>query len=114
MKTIHFLFALVIAVSFAFTSPENPDLTECPAPTNITIVSQNTSSVSFDWDDCGCALTEYRVFYVKGGQTSQEASTGSSNISFTELTMGGTYQFHFYTVCGGGVSSIIIEDVVFG
>ncbi len=65
----------------------------------------------FDWDDCGCDFTEYRTFWVKSGQAGAQYATTSSNYTYTGLSAG-TYQFHFYTVCGGEASSIIIDEVV--
>lgn len=113
MKTINFFFAFVLTATFASASPKHLLWTECLTPTNVTVTSQTDSSVTFDWDDCGCDATEYRVFYVKSGQASQEVSTGSSNISFTGLSAG-SYRFYIYTVCSGGMSSIIIEEIMMG
>src|SRR5690606_38217555 len=99
----------LLSCSFGFSNPNSTALASCPAPTNLTKTFQSTSSVGFDWDDCGCSPTEYRAYFVRGGQASPEYSTTDSNITFSGLSAG-TYQFHFYTVCGGVVSSIIIEE----
>ena len=110
MKTTIFLLSFLLPL-FAFTSPQNESLTECPAPANVNIASQAETTITFDWDDCGCSPQEYRVYYVKNGQASSEYSTGSSGITITGLT-GGNYDFYFYTVCGAEASSqIIIQDV---
>ncbi len=113
MKIFFFVSILLLSCSFGFSSSNTAGLTECPTPENVSVVSQSTNAVSFDWDDCGCAFTEYRVFFVKGGQASTEYSSTTSNISFTGLSAG-MYRFYFYTVCEGGVSSIIIDDIVIG
>lgn len=110
MKKLLFFFAFLLTANFTFSTPQDVAITSCSAPTNLTVVSQTSSSVSFDWNDCGCMLTEYRVYYTVNGQTSQEYATSSSGISFSGLSTG-SYRFYFYTVCGGETSSIIIEDI---
>ena len=113
MKNSLFLFVCSLVINIAFTTPsEHPDTT-CSAPANVTKTAQTETSVSFDWDDCGCNPTEYQVYYTVGSQTSSVYSTTSSDITFTGLT-DGTYRFHFYTVCGTEVSSIIIDEVLIG
>lgn len=95
-----------------FSMPENRGGTTCTAPANVTVASQGTASVTFDWDDAGFGLTEYRVFYVRGGYTSPEYATTNSNFTYSSLAAG-LYDFYFYTVCERGESDIIvIEDLV--
>lgn len=111
MKTSNIIFALLLSSCFTFANPVYPELIDCSSPTNLTLTNLTDSSVSFDWDDCGCSEIEYRVFFVKDGQTSNEYSTSSSNFSIGGLTHG-LYQFHFYTICGGTTSEVIIVEEV--
>lgn len=113
MKIFFFVSAFLLTCATGFSSPNPAGFSGCPALTNLSLVAQTDSSVSFDWDDCGCDLTEYRAYFVRGGQSSTEYPTTSSNITFSGLSAG-TYQFCFYTVCGGVVSSIIVDEVVIG
>ena len=113
MKTTFVVFTLLISLFTGIPSSYAADWNNCPPPSNITVTSQTATSLSFDWDDCGCAVTEYRVYFEKDGLNSQEYSATSSDISFAGLSAG-SYRFYFYTVCGGVVSSIIIDDVVLG
>ena len=113
MKKIFFVSILLFSFSFGFSNSNNAEWNNCPPPSNIIVTSQTATSVSFDWDDCGCAVTEYRVYFEKDGLNSQEYSASSSDISFAGLSAG-SYRFYFYTACGGTVSSIIIDDVVMG
>ena len=110
MKKHLFFFAFLFPLCFAFTTSGN-DRSEagCPPP-NVALTNQFTGAASFDWDDCGCG-GEYHVFYRTNGQTSPEYVTGNSEITISGLTTG-TYQFYFYTVCGGESSSIIVEEVI--
>lgn len=111
MKTFFFLMALLLSCSFGFSSTNTTLDSTCQPPSSLNITSQTDSSISFDWDDCGCDLTEYRVYFVRGGQASSEYPTASSNITFSGLSAG-AYEFHFYTVCSGAASSIIIDEVI--
>ncbi|MCB0531493.1 MAG: fibronectin type III domain-containing protein [Lewinellaceae bacterium] len=83
----------------------------CPPPGNVTLTAQTKTSASFDWDHCSCGTPEYHVYYVKNGQTGPQFITGNSEITITGLTAG-TYQFYFYSQCGGVVSAIIVEEVI--
>ena len=113
MKTLFFSFVILCIPSFGFSNTEACQILSCDAPTSLYITTQSHNSISFDWDDCGNSFTEYQIFYIKNGQTSPIYSCSKSEISFSGLS-GGVYQFHFYTVCGGTVSSIIIEDIMIG
>ena len=113
MKIFFFVSALLLFCTTGFSSSNPAGFSECPTLTNLSIVAQIGSSVSFDWDDCGCDFTEYRIYFVRGGQVSPEYSSSVSNISFSGLSPG-TYQFYFYTICGSTVSSIIVDEVVIG
>ena len=111
MKTFFLVSIFLTSFFFGFSNTTNNDITtNCPEPTNVTKVNQTDSSVTFEWDDCGCAANEYRVFYVKDGQASQEFVATGTNITLDGLTAG-NYQVHFYTVCGGMNSFIIVEEV---
>lgn len=111
MKKPLFFFALLIPVCFAFTAPQNNRTGGgCPPPANVALTAQFGGAASFDWDDCGCD-SEYRVYFVRNGQAGPEFSTWNSAITITGLPAG-TYQFCFYTVCGGETSAIIVEEVV--
>lgn len=112
MKNFFFVSVFLATFFFGFANPANNDFTSCPAPTNVTKVDQTSNSISFEWDDCGCVATEYRVYYVKNGQTSPEFATTDPNISIGGLSAG-NYQFYFYTVCGSGNSFIIVEEVIY-
>ena len=106
-----FFFALLIPVCFAFTAPKNNRAGGgCPPPANVALTAQFGGAATFDWDDCGCDGT-YHVYFVRNGQASPEFVTGVSGITISGLTAG-TYQFCFYTVCGGEPSAIIVEEVV--
>jgi hypothetical protein len=111
MKIFFFVSSLLLSCSFGFSSTNTPEDSTCQPPSNLNITSQTDSSISFDWDDCGCDLTAYRIYYVRGGQASSEYPTTCSNITFSGLSAG-AYQFHFYTVCSGATSSIIIDEVI--
>lgn len=111
MKNHLKFLAFLLPLSFAFSNPESPDTT-CPAPSNVHVTAKTSSSISFDWDDCGCFQTGYKVKYVRQGDgyNSPEYSTGSSAFTFSGL-QAGTYTFYFKTDCGGEVSgAIVIED----
>lgn len=110
MRKHLFFFALLLPLCFAFTTPENNrSEAGCSSP-NVTLTNQFAGSASFDWNDCGCD-GEYHIFYRINGQTSPEYVTGNSEITISGLTTG-TYQFYFYTICGGESSSIIVEEVI--
>ncbi len=110
MKKSLFFLCFFLPLAFAFSKAEMP--TTCPEPANVHKVFQSNGTVSFDWDDCGCHPTEYRVYYVKGGYTSPEYPVSTSNIAFSNLSAG-SYDFFFYTVCSGGISGVIgIEDLM--
>ncbi|MCB0522472.1 MAG: fibronectin type III domain-containing protein [Lewinellaceae bacterium] len=111
MKKSLFFFVLAITTCLAFTNAANAQLDGCPAPANLTVTAQDDGSVSFDWDDCGCSSPVYRVYYENNGFSGPVYSTGSSSITVSGLSAG-TYRFYFYTVCGEGMSSIIIEDII--
>lgn len=113
MRKHLFFFALLLPISFAFTTPANDrSETGCPPPTNVVLTNQSGGAASFDWDDCGCG-GEYHVYYTVNGQTGPEYVTGNSEITISGLTTG-IYQFYFYTTCRGESSSIIVEEVIMG
>jgi len=112
MKNSICFLAFFLSVTFCFaTASTAPDLA-CPAPKNVTKVSETPSSISFDWDDC-CNSQSFLVYYVKDGVTSGTYQVSSSDISFTGLSAG-VYEFHFSSVCLGATSAeiIITEDIV--
>ena len=112
MKKLLFFLALFLPFTFGFSMPEVENLTTCSDPANVSVVSKTSSSISFDWDDCGCGQTEYRVYYVQGEYVSPESSTTSSSFTYTGLSAG-TYSFYFYTVCGAEVSGfVVLEDTL--
>lgn len=113
MKKSVFLIAFLFAANFMFSKSQDEAVSECPAVSHLTIVSQSSSSVTFDWDDCGCGDVTYKVFYVKAGQASSPIFTSTSGITFSSLSSG-SYTFYFATICGEDSSSIIVEDVVIG
>ncbi|MEO1263845.1 MAG: hypothetical protein AAFZ15_33880 [Bacteroidota bacterium] len=111
MKTMILFLSFVLSTTLSFSNQQTFTPVTCSAPSNLALVSTD-ATFTFDWDDCGCSPTEYRVFYKRGGATSHEFSTSSSDITFTGLAPG-NYEFYFYTVCQTGISSIIItSDVV--
>ena len=109
MKKTLLILAFLLPFVSTFSSAATFSMT-CPAPSNLAH-STAPNSVSFDWDDCGCGETEYQVYYVKNGSTSQTYATTNSDIAFANLESG-SYEFYFYTVCGEAVSNIIMEDVI--
>ena len=112
MKIAIFFLTVFLPLTFGFSMPEEKKLTNCPDPANVTVVSKTSSSISFEWDDCECVPTEYRVYYVTGGYTSSEYATTSSQYTFTGLSAG-EYSFYFYTVCGTEVSGfIVVTDTI--
>ncbi len=113
MKTLFFSFVILCISSFGFSNTESCQNFNCGAPVNLTVTSQSHNAIDFDWDDCGNSFSGYAVYYTKDGQTSQTFSSSKSEISFSGLAPG-VYQFHFYTVCNGTASSIIIEETVMG
>lgn len=111
MKASNLIFILLFTSLFALATPPKPVYNNCPPPINLEQVSQTDSSISFDWEDCGCDYTEYRIFYVKDGSSSQEFSTPNSDFTISGLSSG-AYDFHFYTICGGIASVIIVEEII--
>ena len=115
MKTLNFFAAALLSATFFFTTAFTaPDVT-CPFPQNVTKVAETSSSISFDWDDCGCTAPTYEVYFVKDGNTSTTYKTSSSDFTFTNLAVG-EYEFYFQTNCGGGTISgiIVIDDLITG
>ena len=111
MKTIFFFLSCMFATTLGFSNHQTVAPDTCPAPANVSLVSQTDSTITFDWDDCGCSPSEYRVYYKRGSETSSEFTTGSSEITFAGLASG-NYEFYFYTACGGPMSAIILEEVL--
>ena len=110
MKTMILFLSFMLTSTLSFSNQQTTAPDTCPAPSNVSVVSTD-ATFTFDWDDCGCSSSEYRVYYKRGGNTSPEYSTSISEITFTGLAPG-NYEFHFYTVCGGPASAIILEEVV--
>ena len=83
----------------------------CPGP-NVSITARSSGSVSFAWDAVSGALS-YKVWYHRqeDSYTSGEFTTGGTSISFSDLPTG-TYTFYFASVCTGGLSDIIIIDIL--
>ena len=106
-----FFFALFIPVFFAFTTPQNEGMSGgCPPPANVTLIAQSSGAAVFDWDDCSCG-GNYHVYFSRNGHPGSEYLTSVSGINFSGLATG-TYQFYFYTECGGETSSIIVEEII--
>lgn len=112
MKNLIFFAVFFLSVSFCFATTFSSSDISCPTPKDVTKVSETSSSISFDWDDC-CGNQSFLVYYVKDGKASAMFQTSSSNIDFTGLNAG-LYEFHFSAVCVGGTSAefIIVEDLV--
>ncbi|MBK9014139.1 MAG: hypothetical protein IPM82_08615 [Saprospiraceae bacterium] len=110
MKKHLFLLLATCLMAFGASSYKNIDDT-CPEPYNVHVTAQASGSISFDWDDCGCSSTSFKVKYVRkaDGYTSPEYSTGSSNFTFSSL-QAGDYIFYFGTDCGGETSGFIGAD----
>ncbi len=109
-----FFSLLANASTGLLLQPANDDC-GCPA-LDVTKTSQTSTSVAFSWENKTGAIG-YRVWYVRKGDnfTSQEINTGSTSVSFSNLSAG-TYQFYFVTDCGGGEMSqiIITDDLIMG
>lgn len=108
---ISFLFPFLVM----FSNPTNIETT-CPQPSNLHVTSNNGGSISFDWDDCGCATGAiYKVQYLRLADSylSPTYPATSSDFGFSNL-QSGNYEFYFWTDCGGGDASeaIVIEDLV--
>ncbi len=105
------IFSMLLALVFVFVFA-NESETTCDVPANVSVSSQASGSISYDWDDCTGGCVEYEVWYVRlaDNYRSSIRTATSSNTSFTGL-LDGDYEFYFRTVCGGSVSStIVIED----
>ncbi len=89
----------------------------CPDPSNVHKSGSGSGYITYDWDDCGCLLNNYKVKYIRksDGYTSPVYSTSSSNFTFTGLQPG-AYTFYFWTDCGGGnISNVIgVDDIGMG
>lgn len=101
-----FFFPAIFTL-LSFDLPVQPVHLDCPEPTNVQVVAETGSSITFDWDDCGCATPTYQVYYKRGSYTSAEYTTTDSRFTFSGLSAG-NYSFFFYTVCGAEASSMII------
>jgi hypothetical protein len=115
MKKISILLTIAIFSFFSFNTVDSNvnDLT-CDSPDNVTVRSQTSTSITFDWDACSGGCDGYLVYYQKHGSSpSGNFSTDDPAITFSNLPAG-TYDFYFATKCtGGGISSfIVIEDQV--
>ena len=110
-KSILFLsFVLTFVLCTANTN--SPDWVTCPSPSNVSKVGETSNSISFDWDDCGCASTGYEVSITRNGTETETFSASSSDFTFANLEVG-SYEFRFYTDCGGVLSApVIIDDIV--
>jgi hypothetical protein len=92
-------------------NPIVPEST-CPGP-QISLTSQSSGAASFSWNAVSGA-TEYVVFYIRHGDnyTSPLNYIQSTSFVYSDLPSG-KYNFCFATVCGNGLSQIIIiEDLV--
>jgi len=88
--------------------------TTCPSPTNVHVVSKNGGTITFDWNDCGCVLNDYKVKFtrISDSYTSPEYSAGTSDYTYSSLPSG-SYVFYFWTECESESSeAIVIEDVI--
>lgn len=109
MKNLFFVIVCVFSTVFSLEASD----VSCPAPQNVHKVSETSSSISFDWNDCFCSGQTFQVYYVKNGVPSAPVTVNSSEVDFSNLTTG-TYEFHFVTTCisGTSVDVIIIEDII--
>ncbi len=101
--------------SFSATATAIPDDCTCNAPSNVTVTSQTSSSVSLAWSPAFGAAA-YEVWYVRTGDgyTSSTTTVSGTSISYTGLATG-TYRFYFRTNCGNEVSEVIVlEDLIIG
>ncbi|MBI1228449.1 MAG: hypothetical protein GC192_24655 [Bacteroidetes bacterium] len=114
MKTFIFSFLLAIPLLFSFSASKTMETT-CPTPTNGHVTSKSSGTISFDWDDCGCAGSTYKIWYYRSDDsyTSPEYSTSTSYYTFNSLSSG-TYTFYYKTVCIDGESDgiIVVDEVV--
>ena len=114
MKTFIFSFVLFFSASFSFAINYSAFAMSCPAPQNVTKVAEDSSSISFDWNNC-CTGQYFQVYYIKDGNQSAVYSTSNSEFNFSNLTEG-TYEFYFHSNCGGVLSApiIVVDDIIIG
>jgi hypothetical protein len=113
MKNLLSVFAFLLTMLFASANPQSPE-TSCPAPSNVQVTGSGSDYISFDWDNCNCFATGFKVQYqrLSDGYTSGEVLVTSSDYTFSGL-QAGDYKFFFKTVCGVETSAaIVIEDRV--
>ncbi|NUN99368.1 MAG: hypothetical protein HUU01_01995 [Saprospiraceae bacterium] len=99
---------LLLAVSSAFTTTFDG-----PAPANVSIASQTSSSVSFTWDGVDNP-DGFKIWYYRSENnfTSQPAFTEEEAISFSDLTAG-TYDFFFVAIHGETYSECAVtSDII--
>jgi hypothetical protein len=83
-------------------------------PPEVSLTSQSGNSVSFGWAAVEGAVL-YQAYYVKveNNYSSPQNNTGSTGITFSNLSPG-TYKFFFRSVFDRSQTSdyVIIEDIV--
>lgn len=92
--------------------PEPEKTTVTCLPPEASVTNHTSGTVSFSWGAVDGA-TAYKIYYVRQEDvyTSSPVTVGGTAVTFSNLPAG-TYDFHFYTVCGGSSSSdFIIDDL---
>lgn len=101
----------MVPASFSFTTLQAVTVAAatCTPPQPV-VNGYSSGYVSFTWQAVDGATT-YQVYYTRqeDNYTSSTTTTGATTISYSNLPHG-TYDFYFRSVCGGDVSSFIIED----
>lgn len=106
------MIKILISMLLMFSVPDSTENT-CPTPSNVQVYEADPGLI-FDWDDCNCSYTTYKIKYYRQADNhmSPDYSTGNSNYTFSSLP-NGIYDIYIWTVCGSEVSdAIIIEDLV--
>ena len=112
MKTFKIFFFFFLAISFSLNANSIARFNNCPPPQNVLLLSASNNSISFDWDDCGCASQIFQLHFIKNGIAGNTFQTNNSEFTFSDLDAG-NYDFYFYSNCGGVLSApIIVEDFV--
>ena len=101
-------FFLLLFLPLTFASAHVPTAADtCPEPSP-SVTSINGNDISFGWSAVSGAVG-YNVKYTTGGYTSGVRFVTGTSIDFSDLP-GGTYKFHFQTVCGVESSDWIATD----
>jgi Fibronectin type III domain len=104
MKKALFFLTLFLPLMFGFSESQMVCM-DCPAPTNLQLISQTSSSVTFSWTGNGSAA-EYRIRYTRqeDNYTSSDYFTTNSCYTFDGLAKG-HYRVYVAKYCGALVSS---------